>query len=99
LESACHALAIGYSLRRAGSLPLAVTGSLGLEGAAITADEKVATDSMIVKIAPNDRRNRMTSTAHRRFSAHEIAPAATPTKNTESPALAHPAVERHYCTR
>ena len=39
LESACHALAIGYSLRRHRLAPLAVTGSFGCEGAAITADE------------------------------------------------------------
>ena len=40
LESACHALAIGYSLRRHRLAPLAVTGSFGCEGAAITAGEK-----------------------------------------------------------
>src|SRR5206468_3177739 len=40
LEGACHALAIGYSLRRRRLAPLAVTGSFACEGAAITADEK-----------------------------------------------------------
>ena len=40
LENACHALAIGSSLRRYRLAPLAVTGSFGCEGAAITAGEK-----------------------------------------------------------
>ena len=55
----------------------------------------MATDSMTVKITPNDRGNPMTSTEHRRFSDREIAPAATPTRSTEPPAL-EPAFERHY---
>jgi hypothetical protein len=49
-----------------------------------------------VKITPNVRGNPMTSTAHWRFSNQEIAQAATPTRSTESPALEHPAFERHY---
>ena len=56
----------------------------------------MATDSMTVKTAPNDRDNPMTSTEHRRFSDQEIAQAATPTRSTESSALEHPAFERHY---
>src|SRR5437016_3670128 len=40
LESACHALAIGSSLRRHRFAPSRVTGSFGCEGAAITAGEK-----------------------------------------------------------
>ena len=56
----------------------------------------MATDSMTVKITPNDRGNPMTSTEHRRFSDQEIAQAATSTRSTESSALAHPAFERHY---
>jgi hypothetical protein len=54
----------------------------------------MATDSMTVKIAPNG--NPMTSMEPRRFSHHPIAPAATPTSNTESSAPPHPAFERHY---
>ncbi len=38
----------------------------------------------------------MTSREHGRFSAREIAQAATPTGSTESSALGHPAFERHY---
>ena len=56
----------------------------------------MATDSMTVKITPNDRGNPMTSTEHGRFTAREMAQAATPTRNTESSALGHPAFERHY---
>ena len=40
LQSACHALAIGYSLRRHRLATSRVTGSFGCEGAAITAGEK-----------------------------------------------------------
>jgi hypothetical protein len=56
----------------------------------------MATDSMTVKITPNDRGNQLTSTDHRRFSDQEIAQAATPSTSTESLALKHPAFERHY---
>ena len=56
----------------------------------------MATDRMTVKITPNDRGNPMTSTEQARFSAREIAQAATPTRSTESSALSHPAFERHY---
>ena len=56
----------------------------------------MATDSMTVKITPNDRGTTMTSTKHGRFSDPEIAQAATPTKSTESSALEQPAFERHY---
>jgi hypothetical protein len=56
----------------------------------------MATDNMTVKITPNDRGNTMTSTKHGRFSDHEIAQAATPTRSTESSALEQPAFERHY---
>src|SRR5712691_6815415 len=56
----------------------------------------MATDSMTVKITPNDRGNPMTSTEHRRFSDQEIAQAATSKRSTGSPALAQPAFERHY---
>ena len=55
----------------------------------------MATDSMTVKITVNGG-NTMTSTEHGRFSDQEIAQAATSTRRTESPALAHPAFERHY---
>jgi len=56
----------------------------------------MATDSMTVKITPNDRGNSMTSIEHRRFSDHEIAQGATPTRSTESSAPEDPAFERHY---
>jgi len=56
----------------------------------------MATDSMTVKITPNDRGNPMTSTERRRFSAQEIAQAASPTRITESSAPEDPAFERHY---
>ena len=56
----------------------------------------MATDSTTVKITPNGRGNSMTSTGQRRFSDQEITQAATSTRTTESPALAHPAFERHY---
>ena|SRR2546422_538940 len=56
----------------------------------------MATDSMTVRITPNDRGNPMTSTEHGRFSDHAIAHAATPTTSTESSAPANPAFERHY---
>jgi hypothetical protein len=56
----------------------------------------MATDRMTVKITPNDRDNPMTSTEHARFSAPEIAQAATLTRSTESSAPGHPAFERHY---
>jgi hypothetical protein len=50
---------------------------------------------MTAKITPNGRGNPMTSTQHRRFSDHEIAQAATPTRITESSASEDPAFERH----
>ena len=56
----------------------------------------MATDSLTVKITPNDRGNPMTSTEHRRFSDQEIAQAATPTRITESSAPVDSAFERHY---
>ena len=56
----------------------------------------MATDSMTVKITPNDRGNPMTSTERRRFSDQEIAQAATPTRIAESSAPEDPAFERHY---
>ena len=56
----------------------------------------MATDSMTVKITPNDRGNPMTSTERRHFSDQEIAQAATPTRITESCAPEDPAFERHY---
>jgi hypothetical protein len=56
----------------------------------------MATDSMTVKITPNDRGNPMSSTEHRRFSDREVVQAATPTRVTESSAPEHPAFERHY---
>jgi len=39
----------------------------------------MATDSMTVKITPNDRGSLMTPAEDRRFSDQEIAQAATPT--------------------
>ena len=56
----------------------------------------MATDNMTVKITPNGRGNSMTSTEQRRFSDQEIAQAGTSKRSTGSPALAHPAFERHY---
>jgi hypothetical protein len=56
----------------------------------------MATDSMTVKISPNGRGNPMTSTDHRRSSDQEIAQAATSTRSAGSPAMRHPAFERHY---
>jgi hypothetical protein len=55
----------------------------------------MATDSMTVKITPNDHSNTMTSTKCGRLSEQEIARAATP-MSTESSALEQPAFERHY---
>jgi hypothetical protein len=51
----------------------------------------MATDSMTLKITPNDRGNPMTSTEHRRFGDQEIAQSATPTKIAESSAPEDPA--------
>ena len=57
----------------------------------------MATDSMTVRITPNDRGNPMTSTERRRFSDQEIAQAATPTRITGSSAPPEDlAFERHY---
>jgi hypothetical protein len=56
----------------------------------------MATDSVTVKITPNDRGNPMTSTEHQRFSDQDIAQAATSTRSTGSSALGHAAFERHY---
>ena len=56
----------------------------------------MATDSMTVKITPNDRGNPMTSIEPRRFSDQEIAQSATPVRSTELSAPADPAFERHY---
>jgi hypothetical protein len=50
----------------------------------------------LTAITQNDRGNPMTSTEHRRSSDHAIAHAATATNNMGSPALEHPAFERHY---
>ena len=56
----------------------------------------MATDSMTVKITPNDRGNPMMSTERRRFREHEIAQSATPTRITELSAPEDPPFERHY---
>ena len=56
----------------------------------------MATDSMTVKITPNDRGNPMTSAEHQRFSDQDIAQAATSTRSNGSAPLRHPAFERHY---
>ena len=56
----------------------------------------MATDSMTVKITPNDGRNPMTSTEQRRFGDQEIAQSAAPTRIAESSAREDPAFERHY---
>ena len=56
----------------------------------------MATDSMTVKITPNDRVNPMTSTDQRRFGDQEIARSATPARIAESSAPEDPAFERHY---
>ena len=56
----------------------------------------MATDSMTVKITPNDGRNPMTSTEQRRFGDQEIAQSAAPTRIAESSAPEDPAFERHY---
>jgi hypothetical protein len=53
----------------------------------------MATTSMTAKITPNGG-NTMTSLW--RFSDHEIAHSATPTRSTESSAPEDPAFERHY---
>ncbi len=50
----------------------------------------------LTAITQNNRGNPMTSTEHRRFSDHAIAHAATATNSMGSPALEHPAFERHY---
>ena len=47
-------------------------------------------------VTPNDPGNPMTSTTQSRFSDQEIPQAAAPARSTESPALEHPAFERHY---
>ena len=56
----------------------------------------MATDSMTVKITPNDRGNPMTSTEHRPINDRAITQVATPTRSTEPSTLEHPAFERHY---
>ena len=56
----------------------------------------MATDSMTVKITPNERGNTMASPERRHFSDQEIAQAATPTRITESSAPQDPTFERHY---
>src|SRR5438874_1267932 len=56
----------------------------------------MASNSVTVKITPNDRGNPMTSTEHRPFGHRTIAQSATPTGSTEPSALDHPAFERHY---
>ena len=58
----------------------------------------MATDSLTVKITPNDRGNLMTSTEQQRFGDQEIAQSATPTRITESSAPEDPAFERRYRT-
>jgi hypothetical protein len=50
---------------------------------------------MTVTMTPSDRGNPMTSAAPSRFSDHEIAQVATPTRSRES-SPEHPAFERHY---
>ena len=94
--SACHAPAIGFSLRRYRLAPLAVTGSFGCEGAAITADEKNGDRQHDGEDHPERPRHAMASTEHRRFGDQEIAPTATPTKTTDSSAPERPGFERHY---
>ena len=56
----------------------------------------MATDSMTVKITPNDRGNPMTSTGRRRFSEQEIGQASTSMPSTGSSAPVHATFERHY---
>ena len=56
----------------------------------------MATDSLTVKITPNDRSNPTTSTERRRFSDQEIAQTSTSMPSTGSSALAHATFERHY---
>ena len=75
---------------------LAVTGSFGCEGAAITAGEKNGDRQHDGEDHPNDLGNPMTSTEQRRFGDQEIAQSATPTRIVESSAPEDPAFERHY---
>ena len=56
----------------------------------------MATDSMTVKITPNDRGNPMTSAEQRRFGDQEITQTAPPTRSSEPSTLADPTFERHY---
>ena len=79
-----------------GSLPLAVTGSFGCEGAAITAGEKNGDRQHDGEDHPERTRQPDASTEHWRFSDQEIAQAATSTRSTESSAPEDPAFQRHY---
>ena len=56
----------------------------------------MATDSMTVKITPNERGNTMASPERRHFSDQEIAHGVAPTRSTESSTPEDPAFERHY---
>ena len=56
----------------------------------------MATDRMTATMISNNRSNQVTSAEHLRFGAHEMAQVATATTSIESPALAHPAFERHF---
>src|SRR5438477_275721 len=55
-----------------------------------------STDVRNPKRRSTRRGNPMTSTDHRRSSDQEIAQAATSTRSAGSPAMRHPAFERHY---